>query len=177
MQQTIGFKQFMVNHVVATALACGVLVSGALGAAGLSATGNLPWAGSGDAQPVAASQAARAAWIEQAQRFYTLKEARLEASESHAAAVAARAAQQETLRRYVEHKEAQLDSLPVAHAARVDAAQIYFLELNELPVTAVAPPSSERIRFDEDNRWLPGSDDGFLPMPNPTEPVGETIKY
>ena len=43
MRQTIGFKRFVVTQVAATALAVGMLVSGALGVAGLGLSGNLPW--------------------------------------------------------------------------------------------------------------------------------------
>ena len=53
MPQTVGLKRFVITHVGASALACGVLVSGALGVAGLGATGNLPWMANNNAQRTA----------------------------------------------------------------------------------------------------------------------------
>jgi hypothetical protein len=112
MQRTIGLKRFVITHVGAAAIAIGVLLSGTLGLAGLAATGNLPWQSGNDARPAVSSQAARAAQLEQMQRFYDAKMARLEAAELQAAVLAARAARQEKLRRFYEHKEEKLDALP-----------------------------------------------------------------
>jgi hypothetical protein len=109
MQQTIGFKRFVINHVAVTALAIGVVVSGAIGVAGLAVTEGLPWT-SGDEARIAAP--APAGYTYQAARFYDAKFARLEAEELQRSALAADAAKQETMRRYVEHKEQQLDALP-----------------------------------------------------------------
>jgi hypothetical protein len=137
MQQTIGLKRFVINHVAVTALAVGVVVSGAIGVAGLAATESLPWTSGDEAQIAApaqagyADQAARfydakvarldaqearqgelAAHTSQAARFFDMKMARLEAEELQRSALAADAAHQETMRRYFEHKEQQLDALP-----------------------------------------------------------------
>ncbi|HUG15668.1 MAG TPA: hypothetical protein VMM78_11705 [Thermomicrobiales bacterium] len=82
MQQTFGFKQFVVNHVAATALAASVLVSGALGVAALGVTGNLPWTVGGNGPSVAAqaqAAAAQTARVAQAQRFWEHKEQQLAA--------------------------------------------------------------------------------------------------
>src|SRR4051812_25166378 len=43
MQQSFGIKQFVGTHIVATALAVGVMVSAGTGVAGLAATNTLPW--------------------------------------------------------------------------------------------------------------------------------------
>ena len=109
MQQTIGLKRFVINHVAVTALAVGVVVSGAIGVAGLAATESLPWT-SGDETRIAAP--AQAGYADQAARFFDMKMARLEAEALQRSALAADAAHQETMRRYFEHKEQQLDALP-----------------------------------------------------------------
>lgn len=137
MQQTMGLKRFVVNHVAVTALAVGVVVSGVIGVAGLAATEGLPWTSGDDAQIAAPAQAG---FSDQAARYYAAKEARLEAQEAHQSelaaltapaaryyaakearleaeelqrsAIAAEAAKQETMRRYFEHKEQQLEALP-----------------------------------------------------------------
>ena len=119
MQQTIGLKRYVSTHVGPVVLAFGVLVSVTLGVAGLGITGNLPGTaddGSRSDAPQAVvvpmSPAERAVLIQQTHRFYTHKEARLEADELERSVIAARATRQDAMRRYVEHKEETLSAMP-----------------------------------------------------------------
>jgi hypothetical protein len=137
MQQTMGLKQFVVNHVVVTVLAVGVVVSGVIGVAGLAATDGLPWTSGDEAQIAAPAQAglsdqavryyaAKEALLEAqearlfelaalttpAERYSAAKEARFEAEELQRSAAMADAARLEAMRRYFEHKEQQFDALP-----------------------------------------------------------------
>ena len=112
-QQAFGFKQIMVNHVAATALAVSVLVSGALGVAGLNATGNLPWSADSSG-PSVASQAVHSVQVAQAG---TQKEARLVAFEAQIDAHTAAAAQAAQEQRATARKEASMDADLVAITA------------------------------------------------------------
>ncbi len=119
MQQTIGLKRFFNTHVGTAMVACGVLVSVTLGVVARGIPGNLPLTGDDVSQRAAPpavvvvmSPAERAAQLQQLQRYYAQKEARLEADELERSVLAARTARQETMRRYIEHKEETLDALP-----------------------------------------------------------------
>ena len=117
MQQTVGLKQFVATHVVLIVISCGLLIGVVLGAAGLGATGNLPWTADDPSHgaaiqrdAAASSQEVQAARIEQMQRFYQHKEARLEESELQRSALAAQTKRQDAIDRYVRHKEQTLDA-------------------------------------------------------------------
>ena len=116
MRQTIGFKRFVVTHVAATALAVGMLVSGALGVAGLAATGNLPWLQGGGGR-IALSQPAvptslQAERTAQLARFFEAKLARQDAVDLQVSALAAQAAAHDELMRFYAHKEEKLLAMP-----------------------------------------------------------------
>ena len=117
MQQTAGVKRFVVTHVALMVIAIVVLIGVALGAAGLGATGNLPWTADSQSRSAAlqrdaaaSSQEVQAARVEQMQRFYQHKESRLEDGELQRSALAAQAKRQDAIDRYVRHKEQTLDA-------------------------------------------------------------------
>jgi hypothetical protein len=117
MQQTAGVKRFVVTHVALMVIAIVVLIGVVLGAAGLGATGNLPWTADDPSRSAAlqrdaaaSSQEVQAARVEQMQRFYQHKEARLEDGELQRSALGAQAKRQDAIDRYVRHKEQTLDA-------------------------------------------------------------------
>jgi hypothetical protein len=71
MQQTPGMKHFVATHVAATALAFGVLVSGAVGVAGLVGTGNLPMQQVSTMAPTSNTTASRIDWFQSTHRHWT----------------------------------------------------------------------------------------------------------
>ena len=81
MQTQTTIKRFVVIHVGAATLAFGVLVSGALGVAGLAATGNLSRLAGYEAQVAVPREVDQARRSEQMARFFDLKMARQEAGE------------------------------------------------------------------------------------------------
>jgi hypothetical protein len=117
MQQTAGIKRFFVTHVALMVIAIVVLIGVALGAGGLGATGNLPWTDHSHSRSAAiqrdaaaSSQEVQAAQVQQMQRCYQHKEARLEESELQRSALAAQAKRQDAIDRYIRHKEQTLDA-------------------------------------------------------------------
>lgn len=111
MQQTMGYKRFVVTRVSAIVFALGVLAGGGVTVAAVTAAGDLPWTSGGDARVVVRQPDVQQERINQLQRLYEAKLTRLEDVEQHMSLVAARAEAHEKLLRFYRHKEDMLDSL------------------------------------------------------------------
>ena len=128
MQQTFGFKRFVVTHAGAAALLFGVLLSTALGVTALTATGNLPWMHDNAAPGIAQQPQVQAQRNEQMAAFFDAKLARLEADELHASTVMAQSVAHEKLLRFYARKEERLLAFSTPAAAASDVQTIHGLD-------------------------------------------------